>query len=343
METSKKRIIYYDVLNILACIAVIFLHCNGAVHEFSNTRLWKESLVIEVLCYFAVPIFVMISGATLLKYKERYTTKQYFIKRIEKVVIPWVIWSLIVYIAKNQNFNIINFAQSFIYGKIETIYWFFPLIIYLYCIIPVLSILTDKEEYRKTMWYIVGFIFIFQSVLQPVLKMLNIMYPSILNNALGQNSYIMYILLGYLLSTTKLNKNQKIVIYLLAIEALLTRYVYTLFASMSTGVLNQDSWGYTTFTAVFPTIALFVFIKDLDWEKIFEKFKIDTKIVEKLASCSFGVYLMHMIIQKIIVKIFDINTSMYFYRLIFPILAYIICVAIVLIIKKIPIVKKIVP
>lgn len=69
---NNKRIIYYDILNILACIAVLFLHCNGEVHNFSNTRLWRECLVIEVLCYFAVPIFIMVSGATLLRYREIY-------------------------------------------------------------------------------------------------------------------------------------------------------------------------------------------------------------------------------------------------------------------------------
>lgn len=56
-EKHQNRIIYFDVLNIIACIAVCYLHCNGEVHVFSNSRLWKESLIIEVLCYFAVPIF----------------------------------------------------------------------------------------------------------------------------------------------------------------------------------------------------------------------------------------------------------------------------------------------
>lgn len=165
---KKDRTLYFDILNIIACIAVCFLHCNGAVHSFSNTRLWKECLIIEVLFYFAVPIFIMLSGATLLKYRERYTTKEYFIKRAKKILIPWIIWSLITYILHNKNLNLLNFASDFMYGKIEAVYWFFPLIIYLYCIIPVLSILTQKEEYRKVMWGIVAFIFVIQSVLQPI-------------------------------------------------------------------------------------------------------------------------------------------------------------------------------
>jgi len=342
-ELNNKRIIYYDILNILACIAVVFLHCNGTVHSFSNTLLWKESLVIEVLFYFAVPIFIMISGATLLRYRERYSTKEYFIKRIEKVVIPWVIWSLIIYVLRNKSLNIIQFANYFIYEKIETIYWFFPLIIYLYCLIPVLSILTEKKEYRKTMWYIVLFIFIFQSVLKPICAMLQITFPNVLNYMLGQNAYIIYLLLGYLLSTTELSKKQKISIYVLAIIALLTRYLHTLFASINTGMLNNDSWGYTAFTALFPTVALFIFIKDINWEKLFNKLKINTKIVSSFASCSFGVYLIHILLRGKLADILGISSISYFYRLVYPLILYIICVGIVFIIKKIPIIKKIVP
>ena len=342
-ELNNKRIIYYDILNIIACIAVIFLHCNGTIHSFANTRLWKESLVIEVLCYFAVPIFIMISGATLLRYRERYSTKEFFIKRIEKVVLPWVMWSLIIFVLRNKSLNIIQFADYFLYEKIEAIYWFFPLIIYLYCLIPVLSILTEKKEYRKTMWYIVLFIFTFQTVLQPIFKMLKIPFPNVFNFMLGQNSYIIYLLLGYLLSTTELSKKQKSGIYVLAIIALLTRYLHTIFVSINTGILNKDSWGYTAFTALFPTVALFVFIKGVNWGNIFNKLKINTKVVSNLASCSFGVYLIHILLRRKLANIIGISTVSYFYRLVYPLILYIICVGIVFIIKKIPIIKKIVP
>lgn len=339
---NNNRIIYFDILNIIACIAVCYLHCNSGVHAFSNTRVWKESLVIEVICYFAVPIFIMLSGATLLKYRERYTTKQYFIKRIEKVVVPWIIWSLIIYIVHNKNLNLVNFIDAFLYGKIETIYWFFPLIIYLYCLIPVLSVLTENK-YKKLMWGIVTFIFVIQSILQPMCAILDIQFPTILNYMTGQNSYIIYILLGYLLSTNNMNKKQRMTIYILAIIAILTRYFHTMLGSINIGKLNKDSWGYTAFTGVFPTLAVFICTKNINWEKILNKVKIKSIHISRLASCSFGVYLMHILVKNKITNLLNINTTSYFYRLIFPIILYAICVSLVYCIKKVPILKKIVP
>lgn len=79
---EEKRILYYDLLNISACISVIILHHNGLAHVFTGDIIWKECLVAEVAFYWAVPIFLMLSGATLLNYREKYSTKIFFRKRI---------------------------------------------------------------------------------------------------------------------------------------------------------------------------------------------------------------------------------------------------------------------
>lgn len=35
-KNESKRVLYYDVLNILACFCVIWMHCNGAAHVFTR-------------------------------------------------------------------------------------------------------------------------------------------------------------------------------------------------------------------------------------------------------------------------------------------------------------------
>ena len=44
---KPKRILYYDLLNIAACMAVIALHHNGLVHNFTGDLLWKQCLFAE--------------------------------------------------------------------------------------------------------------------------------------------------------------------------------------------------------------------------------------------------------------------------------------------------------
>ena len=47
MVGSRKAILYLDVLNVLACICVVGMHCNGIVHNFDGSSAWVQSMVVE--------------------------------------------------------------------------------------------------------------------------------------------------------------------------------------------------------------------------------------------------------------------------------------------------------
>ena len=70
-NVDKKRVLYFDILNIVACFCVIWLHCNGIVHKFSQDRAWATSLIVETIAYWAVPVFFMLTGATLMNYRKK--------------------------------------------------------------------------------------------------------------------------------------------------------------------------------------------------------------------------------------------------------------------------------
>ena len=99
-KKEKKRVAYFDISNIIAIISVIVLHCNGIVHGNPMNRAWNTSLIVECICYFAVPLFCMLSGANLMGYREKYDTKKFFEKRIKKVLIPLIVWSIIMFVWK---------------------------------------------------------------------------------------------------------------------------------------------------------------------------------------------------------------------------------------------------
>ena len=96
----SNRVIYFDILNILAIFAVLILHHNGIVHGSPMTRAWNTSLIAECLFYFAVPLFCMLSGANLMNYRQKYNTKTFFKKRVLKVIIPFLFWSSFMFVYK---------------------------------------------------------------------------------------------------------------------------------------------------------------------------------------------------------------------------------------------------
>ena len=65
---NQQRIIWIDVLNIVACLGVLLLHCNHQSKGYDGeiTLSWIYGLIIYTISYFPVPVFLMLSGCTLI-------------------------------------------------------------------------------------------------------------------------------------------------------------------------------------------------------------------------------------------------------------------------------------
>ena len=75
MEKQEKTWMY--LLNIVACFAVIILHCcTPAFFSYKEGIRWDIANVLQQVFKFAVPCFFMMSGAHLLDYYKRYLQKK---------------------------------------------------------------------------------------------------------------------------------------------------------------------------------------------------------------------------------------------------------------------------
>ena len=345
-KKEKKRVFYFDILNILAMLAVVAMHCNGIVHRNPNIRAWKSSLFVDCIMYWAVPVFFMLSGATLMTYREKYDTKTFFKRRLTKILIPFIFWTAIMFVWKYltkqfvlDSYSIKNIISAFMSNKEESTYYFMFLILSIYITMPLLSLLA-KDEYRKTLWFTVILIFILNTTIPNLLQWVGISYKS--NVTVQVGNYVIYIFLGYLLSTQDLSKKQKYIIYIGAILGLIFRYFTTYFPSIESGKVIKTTWGYWTWHCVLLSIAVFVFIKGLNFEKITKNEKLK-KLLAKISKCSFGIYLIHIIVKYYVVLLLKWDVQSCSFRTIGIIVVYLISLAIVWILKQIPIVKKIVP
>lgn len=345
---ENKRIVYFDILNILAIIAVISMHMNGIVHVNPNIRAWNTSLIVDCIMYWAVPVFMMISGATLMKYREKYDTKTFFKKRFTKILIPFLFWAIFMFVWKitTKQIDVLTFSgvkdwiNAFFTNQEEGIYYFLFEILGVYLTMPVLSLLTNKE-YRKTLWLIVALFFIFNGFLPNILGLFNIYWNEAFEIRI--NGYLIYVILGYLLSTEDLSKKQKNVIYIGAIIGLIYRYVTTFVLSKEAGSVIRTTWGYFAWHCILLSCAVFIFVKDLQFDKKLENKTKVTKALSTISSCSFGIYLIHMIVKYYITDLLNWNEFSWSYRSVGIIITYCISLIIVYLLKKIPVVKKVVP
>ena len=86
---GRERSFFLTFMTVISCVAVVILHANGVFWSFSYERVWLTANMLESVFYFAVPVFFMISGSTLLDYRDHYDTRTYAIKRVKKTVIPF--------------------------------------------------------------------------------------------------------------------------------------------------------------------------------------------------------------------------------------------------------------
>lgn len=81
---KEERKEYIDILNVISCLAVVLLHTNNAFWRFSYDSYWISANFIECIFYFAVPVFYMITGATIMNYRENIVQKHFLRKDAQK-------------------------------------------------------------------------------------------------------------------------------------------------------------------------------------------------------------------------------------------------------------------
>lgn len=340
---NNNRIASFDILNILACISVVFLHQSNLVHTYESSPQWFTALGIECLCYFAVPVFYMLSGATLLRYDERYDLKDFMTKRYKRTLVPFILWSLFWLVIRlvDGSVNVIDLTvisviNGIINTKYQPIYWFFIPLFMIYLLIPLFNLAKDNQKVLKM---IIIALFMTFSCYKLFCQITSSTANQFINSSiLGP---MIYILLGYYLSQFGLSLKIFRILIFLAIVSIIVRYVLTACLSISHGHTVRMLFSYYLPTAIFPSAAVFY---SLSRKKIVLNNRLNKYLVS-IATCSFGIYLLHKFVMAIELRClahFGITENSYIWLLICPFITYLICLTIVFYIKKIKIIGNLI-
>ncbi len=342
-EKARTRLDYIDFMNIFACFGVVCLHCSGIVFQFAQTRAWFVSMFVQTVFHFAVPVFFMISGTTLLEYRARYSTKTFFRKRFAKTGIPFLFWSLFYLFypavfgsAEMPNFDAVR--NAIFNNGASYIFWFFYAIFGIYLSMPILSLLAKPENFRQIGYLcLLSYFFggIFPCITRFVQPINDGVVPTIATGYLG------YIFLGWLIRHEQFSRRTRILIYISGVGGALLMFFGTWLLSRKTGELDVFFMGYAS-VACFPlSAAVMLFSKHCCWERVYKI--IPQKVVRAFAVASLGVYVLHMLLLTLVEHLGILATHPVYYMAIVPFLVYFAGVGIVLLLSKIPIVKHLVP
>ena len=300
---NNKRVLYLDMLKIISCIAVVIIHMTADGFNFMNinTASWSIVTAFNVMVRFAVPIFVMVSGALFLNPDRKLDIKKLWKKNILTLIIVYIVWTLIyatyaVY-NKGQGINVIYILGSAVKKSYYHL-WFIPMLIGIYACIPLLKPMVNNG--KKTVEYLLILFTLFY-ILPSTIELFKFPYYTFVRAILDRIQipmlgYIGYFVLGHYLHTYGIPKKYTKWVYVSGVVAavfgIVVTWVYSWHMKEAVVTLANNF----SITPYIMSIAMFMLMKNL-----FENKKIKfEKVIIHLSNISLGIYLIHVLIKDIL-------------------------------------------
>lgn len=349
MLTNKEnsRILYFDILRIIACFAVIMLNLTSKWFNILslNTQSWMVLNVYNGLAHVAVPVFVMISGALFLNPEKQIGLPVLLKKNVLRIAIAFIFWSgLYSVIDRLQGVRVRDVAFGFISGHDHL--WFLYMIAGLYLVTPLLRKLTESEKLTKyflLLWFLFSVLLTTAEAGVSYFKSYFPHWIDVIQEAANVNlvtGYVGYFVLGNFLHRRESSKKERGIVYALGMLGAASTVLFTYLYSVRTGALDMSFYNNISLGVMLESTAIFVFFK---YHAPQQKDNAFQKLITAVAICSFGIYLVHMLIIQIVPTVlpFELNVRpLAVFIPIYAVAVFLLSFLIAFILKKIPFINR---
>lgn len=313
-EHCSIKKIEFSYLRAIAAISVIVLHTFYAI-SFANPKVPLATTIalrqLVNLQMWAVPTFVMVTGALLLPTRKKITYRNLFQKKIGRIVLAIVAFTAIyeavdVFLfhhVPSHNF-LFSWANKVYAGSSWSPMWYLYMLIGLYLFLPAYKAVTEKFM-KKDMLYLLSIYVLFLSFL-PLLSM-HIGKSGFYIHEL--TIYPFYLFLGYAISEDWLDINVRVSLFLFGLMSVVILLLTTVRYRYALDWL-ESWWSYSSPLVILQTFALFSFVRGVA-RRMTEKEKTEKEkrkpstfstLLQRVDACSFGIYLVHIIWVKLFVQ-----------------------------------------
>jgi surface polysaccharide O-acyltransferase-like enzyme len=348
MENKAHRIIWLDLLRVIAVFCMMVLHvCASQFDELTVTSSsWQTLNMYDSIVRSCVPVFVMISGVFFLDPDRDYPLGKLFKNHILRIVTAYIFWSFCYAVLVSYN-DLRSFGAPFIVSVVENTItgryhlWFLNMIVAIYLVVPFLRVIARD---RKLLRYYIILAFAVTSVCG-ILTNLPIA-GALLDTVLEKSSLYMvagytgYFMAGYYIFTCENVKKYKHFLYAAAIIAVMVTIAGTSALSVHDGSANRLLYNYLYPTTALEAVGIFTFFKEEVGKCKFAG-KVGNVIV-RLSEMSFGMYLVHDFVN-IALKLIRITTTSFATVAAVPVMAilvFAISAVIISVLRLIPVARK---
>ena len=293
-ESTLSRPAYLpwvDLTRILAIFFVIVVHVSyQLVFKWGQIPFdwWMLGNIVDGASRTAVSLFFMISGYLNLIHPMPW--KEYFKKRLPRVLILLVTWSLIhmflLAYTGQREYTLVSAFEAILSGAVYDHLWFMYSLFGFYLITPVFWKIVEID--RKAVWYFLALWVFFDPIASLIDRFAGFQFGVFLPQATG---YFGFYLLGYLLGTREFTKKQSWLALGAWVLASLFILLGTWALTASTGKADVTFYYINGLPVLVGAIGLFIFIKSIQF---------DHPLVRFFGTTTTGVYLMHYIVIDLV-------------------------------------------
>lgn len=339
----NNRTFYTDILGIISVLGIVGISVISTKWSAASvgSYSWIFMTVIQSTLKFAFPAVIMIAGIKYLSPTEAPTLKRLYSYDILRLAVILVFWSgLYIFIEKlliknEYSFGIKQYLADLTTGQNNL--WLIYGLIGLLIVSPLLKkIVSDKKilEYFLIIWVVftvIGNIIV--SIPDPYINLEKRIETFEMSAAIHFSGYFC---LGYYLDKHEIKKPVRILTYFLSALSIVAFAAVTYHFSVKDGKLVGVFLQNTLPMTVLIPSAFFLFAKN-----VFKK-QTSPKSVAFIAKASFGAFLCHAVVLKVIERasLLPNDIHMVYQIIITTVVTYLISLIVSAILNCIPFVKK---
>lgn len=301
-------------MRLTACFGIIILHSLFASTVYFSDEMSKGDVLYEKIAehmlMWCVPLFLMITGALLLEPVKEVGAKKLFGKYLKRIALAlvsfFIIFKILETVIEDKPFSFSESIFQFMRGESWAHMWYLYLMISIYLMLPVYKAISARLSYRW-LTYFVTLMLIFTSI-GPVLNTLG--FPIDAFSIPVSTIYPSYLFVGYLLFKCRPPARYGWLLLILSTAMIVMITIISLDGGVhDSGVAKtmDNVAAYSSIFVVMQTSGIFILLNNKEWNW---SQKADT-VISSMDSCTFGIYLIHMIGIRWVMKWIGVNPYMY--------------------------------
>ena len=303
MDSNTINKQWLDTLRAMAMLGVIIIHVSSPLVKMAygkNMSYWWIGNVADSAVRFAVPLFLMLSGVTLLV--KDYKLGEFYKRRFLRVLVPFLFWMIVYWIYRwlillpkeqpKELQSILQWAINlFLKEGISKHFWYIYMIVFIYLFVPFMGKGLRKLSNNAILFLLTGWIILTFFLKSTPLNIYN-WSGEYFSKLLGYFLYSGYLVLGYYLSKLTINSIKiryfTSVVFIISVMA---AAVSTYYFSKSAHKLDLSMYGYLSINTIIQSIAIFLTFKDIEIKN-----KLLSFIQHTISDYSYGIYLVHILV-----------------------------------------------